>query len=143
VLALNRYIQALKIDLDFHFGGVDSDEDESDDGINVDEKDKIDSFIKLIFVVLLPLFRFNNIIQFFDLVVCKWDSRVFASGVNDMILASQSLKSIRLHFKLDRKILTGSALVKRQLQHLSLTVVEKLALASKICSQMSSGVCSH
>jgi hypothetical protein len=107
----------LKIYLNFHFDQPN--EDEIDEMI-----EEIDSFIKGLFEALVPLFQFNSNLQFFDLVVVGWGSDVLASGVNDMILASQSLKSIRLHcnMNMDWKILTGPTLVaNRQMQHLSLT----------------------
>ena len=103
-LALNRSMQGITIYLDLRFGGDDSDEDEISDKIDEDEKDEINSFIKQIFEALLPLFQFNNNLQFFHLVVFGWTSRGLTSGVNDMILACQSLKSIRLHCKMDWKI---------------------------------------
>jgi hypothetical protein len=130
-LALNRSIQALKIDLDFSYDGI---------------QDEINSFVKQLFEALLPFFQFNNNLQFFDLAMCDLYNSVnvnlFPSDVNDMILACTSLKSILLHCKMDWDILTGSALTNTQLQHISLTIrgflVEKLVPISRTCSQISS-----
>lgn len=117
-VALNRSLQAVKIEF----------EPDDDHWLDVfGDDDVYYPHIEQLFDAIFPLFRFNNNLQVFDLKYkgeLDFESclhNVLSNCIKEAIIASQSLKSIRLECEILWETLTEAIVVKNQLQHLSLT----------------------